>query len=201
MNEYMNIISNPAQYEYRYTAPEITIKFLKTLIPNTIHRNTLLSIIRLRLTACKETSEGALVYMYGPPESGKSLFIDLVGEITDSVRELHSTELLRDNSLLGRLSAKFISVDEYDNYLSKSIMLTNIKRLLGFGKVIFATTSNKTSTIHTEYKALCIEINTPNSLREQGWVQKLGGTSDLVSLIRGEFKDFCYYLTSGLFNE
>jgi len=215
----LRILNNPEGYSKIYKKPEITIKYLESLIPDEFMRNYILRFIRTRFTTFDYTP--IIPYFIGVPGSGKDVFVTLLGLILGESWVTKVTTKVFLESQNGWLADTLVAhLDEYGDKLTRTSdkleVLGKLKSYTGSDmtqlrcmatdavnfrhRAIFILTANKNPLpIETDDRRVAF-ISTPNKLKEQLWVTENGGISRTVDNIKDEVIDFCYYLATEYHN-
>lgn len=215
----LKIFKEPELYRNKYSYPEITIKYLESLIPDDYMRNYLLRFLRRKFD--KFEYSPVIIYLLGVSGAGKDTLVSLINEIIGdnglarpSVKEF----LEIYNSWV--MDKYFVQLDEYGNQLTrfdeKESALGKIKawtgkqeiqirqmRTDGFQykhKFTFIMTANKNPLFLDADDRRVALFNCPNKMEHLSWVQSHGGVSAVLDSINEEIYDFAYFLSTGVEN-
>lgn len=209
----LNIFYNPEEYADKYHEPEITLKFLKTLVPDPKMCEYLLSFLKTKLMTFNYSP--VVLYFLGVPGSGKGTFVRIIEEIFGLVPAPTAQEFLdKFNGWI--VGAYFTELDEYGDTLAtlreKEEAIGKLKALTGKRKVdirkmrensysyehnvTFIMTANKNPLMLDDNDRRIALFNTPNILADQEWVEDCGGIDYVFNTILDSVNDFCYYLAT-----
>ena len=210
-SEALRVFYNPEIYKNKYVEPQIMLKFLETLIPNTEMRTYLLSFLKTKL---KTLNYSPVVLLFlGVSGSGKSLLVSVLKKIVGNIHSPSSKLFLEkyNNWLLDSL---FIELDEFGDSLTKhekNQALGLIKSISGAAEkdvrlmktnskiikhnITIIMTSNKNPLILDMDDRRMAVFKTPNNLLQEKWVKDFGGVSKLQKELIRTVNDFCYFLS------
>lgn len=211
----LTILNNPLPYAPLHKEPEVTLRFLKSFIPDTFMRNFILGFIKTKFTTFEYSP--LVLYFIGAQGSGKDTFVSLLSHIIgeDYLARPDTKEFTEQYN--GFLVDKFlVQLDEYGNklqrYTDKHEVLGKIKSYSGNQKVQiramrkegFMYYHNATFILTANTNPLPLEmqdrrivyVETPNRLDREDWVNEYGGISGVVERLKEEVQDFCYYLAT-----
>lgn len=204
----LSILHKPEDYARFYKKPELTIKYIETLVPNYDARMYLLRFIKTKLTTFEYSP--VVLYFLGVPGSGKDTFVQILERIMGHMSRPTTSEFMEVYNTW-MLDTYFVQLDEYGDQLSKLHEKELVKgRLKAFtGKptvqirgmrqegynishsVTFIMTANKNPLLMDDQDRRIHLMETPNVLEIQPWF-----TANAHDQIFAEIKDFCYYLAT-----
>jgi len=211
----LKVLNNPDTYSLMYKRPDVTLKFMRSLIPNSQTREHVLRFLRKKLTTFDYSP--TILYFLGVPGSGKDTFVSILSSIlgVEYVAKPSAREFLEQYN--GWIVDKyFVQLDEYGNQLSRFVdkqeALGKIKAYSGKKDIqirqmrtdgfnynhhsTFIMTANTNPLLLEEGDRRACVIDTPNKMMGQDWVEAAGGLKDVHNCIERETLDFCYYLAT-----
>lgn len=215
----LNIINNPDSYATMYNRPNTVIQYFQTLIPDDYMRAYVLSFLRNKLTTFKYSP--VVLYFIGASGAGKDTFVEILSNIIGIPYVAKPDARVFLEQYNGWLVDKYIvQLDEYGNKLTrisdKQEALGKLKAYTGSQEIqLRAMRSDGTNYRHgitfivtANTNPLPIElqdrriayIKSPYVLKEQKWVEEVGGIAAVVEKLKFEIKDFCYYLATEIKN-
>lgn len=212
------VFKEPEEYEPYYKRPDITLKYIETLIPDPAMRMYLLGFLRRKLDTFDYSP--VILYFLGVPGSGKDTFVNILERIIGEPsidRPTAKVFLEKHNGWL--LDKFFVQLDEYGDQLS----LANRDEALGLLKaytgkpriqirkmntdgfsfdhnITFIMTANRNPLMLDQDDRRVALFSCPNKLEEQDWVYDAGGIETVIQALDSEVVDFCYYLSTELTN-
>ena len=210
---YLRVIQDPSIWADKYTKPEATINYFKTLVPDDEMRDFLLKFLRHKLRTFDYSP--VVLYFMGVHGSGKDTLVQILETIMGSVSRPTTKEFLEIyNSWLA--NTYFVQLDEYGNQLQRQSDKEEAQgRIKAYsGKPLFRLRTMRTDGVDVKHSAtfimtqnknpLTLEdgdrriayFDTPNVLADASWVQEFGGMTAVYNRILSEVMDFCYYLVT-----
>ncbi len=211
----LTILRSPDSYAKNYKKPEITLKYLSTLVPDAFMRNYLIRFIKRKLTRFEYSP--VILYFLGASGSGKDTFVRLLRQFVGaSGLSKPTTKEFLEVYNGWMLDKYFVQLDEYGDQLArqddKDAAKGKIKAYTGSQEVTvremrengfnyehnitFIMTANRNPLTLDEDDRRVALFSCPNVLRHQDWVNDEGGISAVQDKIFAEINNFAYYLAT-----
>jgi len=212
------IFKTPSDYD-AYKPPEITLKFLETLVPDPHMRLYLLGFLRRKLDTFDYSP--VVLFFLGVPGSGKDTLVSLIETIIgESSIERPSAKMFLEKNNAWMLDKLFIQLDEYGDqlttYTEKREALGLLKQYTGKPrisirvmredvysydhKVTFIMTANQNPLMLEADDRRIALFDCPNTLTDADWIYAAGGIESVIRRLHEEACDFCYYLATEVTN-
>lgn len=211
----LNIVNSPEQYTELYRRPDHILRFLSSLIPDAGVREYAVRFLKTKLTTFNYSP--VVLYFLGVSGSGKDTFVELInkimGETLGYVAKPSAKSFVENHN--GWLRGVFFAhLDEYGDQLNSfsarqeatgklktytGSSHVQLREMHGDGRphthaITFILTANKNPLAVDHDDRRLVVIDTPTVLKNESWVQDVGGMSAARTKMWEELHSFCYYL-------
>lgn len=192
--------------------PETIMKFLESLMPGEKERNYFLRFLKRKLTTFeyspvifiiigktgtgKDTLFRLLSKMVGVAYTMSPMVNDFLGDYTAWLMDKIFIQLdeFGENSTISekkRITGKLKSFTGSDTYAVRAMRTDQFTQPM---RATFVMTANDYPAVVSPDDRRVYAMYSPNKLKEQKWVQEIGGTAGLIKQLDKELLDFMAYL-------